>query len=159
MIKNILGCDFIYKDDKMYRLHKYTNEWICCNDNKPNKRGYIRIEINKKLYHLHRLIYKYHNEEWDMIYSHNNQIDHIDIDSTNNKIENLRIATGSQNCRNKNKKENCSSTYIGVSWNKRDSKWRAKITINSKVKHLGNFINEEEAYLAYKKAYDELMNF
>jgi hypothetical protein len=34
MIKNILGADFKYEDDKMYRLHKQSKKWNCCNDNK-----------------------------------------------------------------------------------------------------------------------------
>ena len=158
MIKNILGSEFKYEDDKMYKLHKQTNKWSCCNDNKPNPR-YIRIRINKKLYLLHRLIYKYHNEEWDITdISHNNLIDHININSLDNRIENLRIVTGSQNTRNQNKKENCSSKYIGVSWNKQRNKWKVSIEINGKKKYLGSFDNEEEAYECYKKAYDELMD-
>ena len=50
MIKNILECDFKYEDDKMYR--KFKTKWICCNDNKSEKLGYIRISINNKLKHL-----------------------------------------------------------------------------------------------------------
>ena len=158
MIKNILECDFIYKDDKMYRLHKQTNKWTCCNDLKPNKDGYIRICINKKFYYLHRVIYKYFNEDFDLKFSTNNQIDHIDINPLNNKIENLRVVNNSENCRNKNKKENCSSKYRGVSWYKPNNKWKANIRIDGKLKHLGYFDNEEDAYLAYKKVYDEIMN-
>ena len=158
MIKNILGVDFKYEDDKLYRLHKQSKKWRCCNDNKPEKLGYIRIKINKKLYALHRLIYKYHNEDFDLTYSYNNEIDHININSLDNRIENLRLATCSQNTRNQNKRKNCSSKYKGVSWDKQNNKWGAQIRINGKTKHLGSFTNEDEAYLAYKKKYDELMN-
>jgi len=160
MIKNILGCDFKYEDDKLYRLHKYTNKWSCCNDNKPFSKGYIQIRINKKLYKLHRLIYKYFNEAWDITdTSYNNLIDHININSYDNRIENLRIATHSQNCRNQNKRKNCSSKYKGIYWGKNNNKWQAKIRINGKVKYLGSFDNEEEAAEVYKKKYDEIMNF
>tara|TARA_R110000796_G_scaffold31159_1_gene82892 strand:- start:1266 stop:1739 length:474 start_codon:yes stop_codon:yes gene_type:complete len=155
-MKNILGIAFKYEDDKLYRLNKYTNEWSCCSNLKGNNKGYIRIKINKKMYYLHRLIYKYFNEEWDLTdTSYNNLIDHIDINPSNNKIENLRIVNNSQNTRNQNKKENCSSTYRGVCWHKSNSKWGASICINYKLKHLGYFANEEEAHLAYKKVYDE----
>jgi hypothetical protein len=158
MIKNILDTDFKYEDDKMYR--KFKTKWVCCNDNKPEKLGYIRIRINNKLYSLHRLVYKYFNPDWDITdTSNNNLIDHFDIDPTNNKIENLRLATRSQNNRNIKKKENFSSKYRGVFWNKSNSKWRAEITINGKKKHLGYFINEKDAYECYKKVNDELMNF
>jgi hypothetical protein len=155
MIKNILECDFKYENDKMYRLDKRNNKWSCCNDSKPGRDGYIRIEINKKMYSLHRIIYKYFNEDFDLTYSHNNQIDHIDINKLNNKIENLRIVNQSQNQRNKNKRQNCSSKYKGVSWSKPNSKWKAAITINGKSKYLGYFDNEEDAYFAYKKVNDE----
>ena len=152
MIKNILGADFKYEDDKMYRLNNQTKKWNCCNDNKTNGKEYIQIRINKKLYRLHRLIYKYHNEDWDITNSKNNEIDHIDINPLNNKIENLRVLTRSQNCRNKKKKENCSSKYIGVNWNKKANKWQVLISINNKLKHIGYFDNEEEAGKAYQIA-------
>ena len=156
MIKNILGVDFKYEEDKMYRLDKQTKKWTCCSDNKPNT-GYIPIRINKKQYKLHRLIYKYHNEEWDITYSHDNQIDHININPLDNRIENLRVVNNSQNTRNQKKKQNCSSIYKGVSWDKGCKKWRAMISINGKLKHLGLFDTEEEAHKVYQKKYDEIM--
>ena len=161
MVKNILilGVDFKYEDNNLYRYSTYYKKWCCCNDVKPNNKGYINIGINKKLYKLHRLVYKYHNEEWDITdTSKNNQIDHININPLDNRIENLRVTTHSKNQRNKNKKKNCSSKYIGVSWHKQNSKWEARIQINGKSKYLGSFDNEEQAYLAYKKKYDELMD-
>ena len=157
MIKNILGTDFKYEDHKMYR--KLKTKWNCCNDITPNSRGYIRIGINNKLYQLHRIIYKYHNEDWDLTYSHNNQIDHININPLDNRIENLRVLNHSQNNRNKNKKKNCSSQYKGVSWHKQINKWVAHISIDNKMKYLGHFTNEEEAAEVYKKKYNEIMDF
>jgi hypothetical protein len=159
MIKNILDTDFKYEDDKMYRLNKQTNKWTCCNDLKPYNRGYIHIGINKKLYKLHRLVYKYFNKDWDITdISTTNQIDHININKLDNRIENLRVVNSSENNRNKNKFKNCSSKYKGVSWHKSNNKWRVNIAIDGKVKHLGLFDNEEEAYECYKKKYDEIMN-
>ena len=60
--------------------------------------------------------------------------------------------------RNKNKYINSSSKYRGVCWHKASNKWRAQIQINNKTKYLGLFDNEEDAYLAYKKVYDEIMD-
>ena len=157
MIKNILGTDFKYEDDKMYK--KLKSKWKCCNDNKVNQR-YINIGINNKMYRLHRVIYKYFNEEWDITDSSiNNQIDHININPIDNRIENLRVVNHSQNNRNQKKRKNCSSQYKGVNWNKRDSKWIAQIKIDGKIKYLGQFDNEEEASEAYKKKYNEIMEF
>ena len=158
MIKNILGVDFKYEDHKLYR--KLKSKWNCCNDIKGHSRGYIQIGINNKLYLLHRIIYKYFNEEWDITdISTTNEIDHIDIDSTNNRIENLRVVNHSKNQRNKNKRKNCSSQYKGVNWNKQNNKWKAQININGKVKYLGLFTNEEEAAETYKKINNEIMKF
>ena len=157
MIKNILGCDFKYEDDKMYR--KLKTKWNCCNDIKTTNNGYIRITIDKKMYYLHRLIYKYHNEDWDLTDSSSkNQIDHININKLDNRIENLRIANRTQNNRNQNKKINCSSKYRGVCLHKSTNKWLVAIRINGIRKHLGSFDNEEEAAEVYKKKYDEIMN-
>ena len=157
MIKNILGSDFKYEDDKLYR--KLKTKWCCCNDLKLCGR-YIQISINKKSYYLHRVIYKYFNEDWDITdSSRDNQIDHIDINPTNNKIENLRVVNHSMNMRNKNKFKNSSSKYKGVSWYKITNKWLSQIRINGKIKHLGYFDNEGEAYECYKKKYDELMDY
>lgn len=159
MIKNILGVDFKYEDDKLYRLSKWTGKWSCLNDNKPNFHGYIPIGINKKLYRLHRIIYKYFNPDWDINDNpQKNQIDHININPLDNRIENLRAVNHSQNQRNQKKLPNCSSKYRGVCQDKKKNKWKAQITINSKVKHLGYFDTEEEAAEEYKKKYDELMN-
>lgn len=46
------------------------------------------------------------------------------------------------------KKAKFSSKYKGVSWSKCRNKWRAHIIKNKKIKHLGYFVNEYDAYLA-----------
>ena len=148
MIKNILNAEFKYEDDKMYRLDKRNNKWRCCNDNKSNI-TYIKIGINKKQYGLHRIIYKYFNEDFDLTdTSKNNQIDHININAIDNRIENLRVVNASQNQRNKNKSKNGISKYIGVF--KSNKKWRAQIRIDGKSKYLGTFETEEDASQAYE---------
>ena len=157
MIRNILGADFKYEDDKMYR--KLKTKWNCLSDNKVDKLGYIRLSINNKRYYLHRLIYKYHNEDWDITdISTKNQIDHININPLDNKIENLRIVNQSQNNRNRTKLKNCSSKYIGVSWFARDKKWQVSIKISGKSKNLGTYETEEEAHKVYQIEYDKIMN-
>ena len=159
MIKNILGVDLKYEDNKLYRLDNRNKKWSCCNDNTPNNKGYIVFAINKKRYYLHRIIYKYHIEEWDITdTSRDNQIDHININPLDNRIENLRVVNISQNLRNQKKQDNCSSIYKGVSWFKRSKKWKATISINGKRKHLGYYDTEEEAYEVYKIQYDEIMD-
>lgn len=105
--------------------------------------GYYNITINGKRYGLHRLIFLYHYNYLPK------QIDHIDRNKLNNKIENLREVTSSQNSMNRKPNKNCSSKYKGVCWDKRANKWKAYITIDNKINHLGYFINEIDAAISY----------
>ena len=80
-------------------------------------------------------------------------VDHIDGDKSNNKINNLRLASKSENGRNRvNLPSNNTSGVIGVCWDKKAKKWKAFIMINGKQKHLGYFINIEDAIKARKEA-------
>lgn len=104
---------------------------------------YYRIRINSKNYRTHRLIFLYHKGYLPKI------IDHIDNNSTNNNIENLREVTLSQNGMNRKSYKNTSSIYKGISWNKRDKIWITQIQINGKLKHLGSFKSERAAAFIY----------
>lgn len=78
-------------------------------------------------------------------------LDHKDIDWNNNKITNLRKATGSQN--QYNKVQSNPSGYKGVTWRSRINKpWLAKIRVNRTRINLGSFATAEEAAEVYKKA-------
>ena len=114
-----------------------------------NKNGYICISFRKKIYYAHRLAY-YMYYGIDPL---EKKIDHIRGPCNNNKINNLRLATHSQNSMNRvNLGSNNNSGYTGVDWNKRLKKWRARITINGVQKHLGYFTNKEDAIKARKEA-------
>ena len=111
--------------------------------------GYYYIQLNhnkiKKSYRVHRLIYKFNNPEWNMTYTPDNQIDHIDNNTTNNNIENLRVVTNSEN------QQNILSTK-GYYFHKRINKYHARIKVNNKYHHLGYHDTEEEAREAYLNA-------
>lgn len=80
------------------------------------------------------------------------QVDHRNRKRLDNRRENLRTATNSQNQYNKNKtKSKTSSIYKGVTYIKRTGKWRAQIMVNRKNIALGEYDEEIEA----AKAYDE----
>ena len=81
-------------------------------------------------------------------------INHINFIRTDNRIENLEIVTPRVNGDKKHLKS--TSKYTGVSWNKAGHKWVAHIQINGKSKHLGLFVNEYDAHLAYEIALKEL---
>ena len=79
-------------------------------------------------------------------------VDHKDHDGLNNTRRNLRFATRSQNCCNSRIRRNNTSGYIGVSWNKSDKKWVARIRKQDRAIHLGSFDDPIEAALARDKA-------
>lgn len=78
-------------------------------------------------------------------------VDHINLNKLDNRKINLRFSSASFNVRNRAKKENCSSKYIGVYWRKEKHKWGAYININGVRKSLGAYENEEDAAEAYRK--------
>jgi len=83
-------------------------------------------------------------------------VDHIDRNKKNNYKSNLRFCSSQENSRNKTKKLNTTSQYIGVSWHKRSKNWRANIKTNEGLKHLGCFDDEEEAARAYDEKAKEI---
>jgi len=82
-------------------------------------------------------------------------VDHINNDKLDNRLENLQLISARENVSKDQKKQNRSSKYVGVSWDKRRKKWIACISINRKYKNLGRYINEYDAHLAYQKALKE----
>lgn len=105
-------------------------------------RGYVNVTLNGKTYTAHRLIYL-------LQYGYvPKMIDHIDRDKTNNRIENLRPATVSQNVCNREAPSNSTSGIKGVRFHKRDKKWIAYAKVNGKQKHIGSFASMEAAAFA-----------
>lgn len=80
------------------------------------------------------------------------EIDHIDRDSRNNRIENLRLATRTQNMQNTAAHKNNTSGVKNVSWSKQDGKWRVQIRHNGKYKWIGYFSDLTDAAKAAEKA-------
>ena len=80
------------------------------------------------------------------------ETDHIDGDGLNNQRKNLRICSGPENKRNVGLTTKNTSGLKGVSFYKRNKKWRAKICVNNKHFHLGYFESKIEAYEVYCKA-------
>lgn len=77
-------------------------------------------------------------------------VDHIDGDTLNNRRQNLRLATNSQNMANRKTNSNSIAGLKGVSFF--GSKWRAEIQCNNKRYPLGSFSTPEEAHAAYIEA-------
>ena len=92
----------------------------------------IKIDGKWKQISIHRLITNAND---------NDIIDHRDGDTLNNRRENLRIATVSQNAMNKKKTDKkCTSSYKGV--RRKNDYWESYIYIDGKQNYLGAFTNE-----------------
>ncbi len=138
MVKNTLTQEevriiFDYVDGKLLRDGKASGG--------PTSNGYHRVSVKGKSYRSHRLVYLYHHGYIPEF------VDHINRDRMDNRIENLRECTRSQNNRNATKMKGTDSKYLGVI--KYLDRWRARICIDSKMHHLGYFKAEDEAALAY----------
>ncbi len=108
--------------------------------------GYLRVSISGERYLVHRVIYK-------MITGLEPEIiDHIDGNPRNNRIDNLRSVSVTENAQNAALPVTNQTGCRGVQWSARRKKWRASITANRKFIHLGVFENIDEAMKARKNA-------
>ena len=81
--------------------------------------------------------------------------DHINRNPLDNRKSNLRPASFKENARNSSVAKNNTSGITGVTWNKRDSIWQARIGVDCKSKSLGYFNNKEDAIKARLNAENE----
>ena len=79
-------------------------------------------------------------------------VDHRNCDSLDNRRANLRVVTQAVNMRNRRKRKNTSSRYIGVWFDKKRNKWTVQIRYNAQKLWLGRFDDETAAAKAYDAA-------
>ena len=136
---DLIKLNFIYKEGYLYwAIPKQGRKEKAGNINKD---GYTIIVLNGIWYKAHRLIFLMHNGYLP------NQIDHIDGNPNNNKIENLRAVSHNQNMQNKGIYKNNTSGVKGVSFDKNSNKFRVYINMNKKRKYFGRFDDFELAEL------------
>jgi hypothetical protein len=134
-------------------------------------RGYFKTSITvdrrQLTVRLHQIVnnMRYGIEPiWDNTYvEYGLDIDHIDTNKYNCRLDNLQYLTKPMNT-SKQSKEGKSSRYYGVCWDKRDKKWVAQYKLNGKMKHIGFYQTEEEAGRARDKVVrklglDRMINF
>lgn len=79
-------------------------------------------------------------------------VDHVNGNRLDNRRCNLRVATQAQNMANLGLSDRNTSGFKGVSWNKRDRRWQATISINNKARNLGYYELDVDAAHAYDAA-------
>jgi hypothetical protein len=121
------------------RSHTHADKVVGC----INSTGYLLCTIGGVKYRAHRLAWLYVYGKWP-----DGHIDHINRNRLDNRICNLRDVTAVQNHQNRQKATSTSSGRLGVTYSSRAKAWRAKITVNHKVIHLGDFKDLDAAIRA-----------
>jgi hypothetical protein len=106
--------------------------------------GYIELKIDGKMYGAHRIAWMLHYQTEPPEF-----VDHKDRDGTNNRIDNLRAATKSQNGANRTALAN--NTYGFKGCYRVGDKWRVQCRVDKKLFNLGYFEDIENARKAYNK--------
>jgi hypothetical protein len=115
-----------------------------------NVGGYLKVQIQGRKFRLHRVIWALHTGRWPL-----DVVDHINGDTTDNRICNLRDVPSKTNSRNRltAHKQN-SLGILGVHVN--GSSFCAAICVDGQQIHLGSFKTAEQASAAYRQAKREL---
>lgn len=108
-----------------------------------NTGGYHHVVLDGRCWKVHRLVAEYFLDDFDdSLY-----VDHINGNRTDNRSENLRMCTCSENLRGR-RKTSGTSKYRGVFWDKKKMKWK----VSSPSLFIGLFDDENEAALAWNEA-------
>lgn len=110
-----------------------------------NTLGYLVVNVDRKLYYVHRLIWLWMTGSWPEA-----DIDHIDRKKSNNKWDNLRDVSRSANLHNRD-------IVSGVYWAARDAVWVATISHQGVRKHIGQHADRNVAEAMYAKAKQEYL--
>jgi hypothetical protein len=144
---------FLYKDGSLFWRVRRKGVRFGSMAGRRRSDGYSKIMVDRKDYFAHRLIFLYHHG-----YTPEHEVDHIDRNRSNNKIENLREASRSCNLRNSAQQSSTSSGVKGITWDKYAQKWKAHITINNISRHLGRYSDFTEA-AAHRLAAEQCLDW
>ena len=109
--------------------------------------GYRMVKIAGVGYYTHRLIWKMRTGSDPA-----EEMDHINHDRTDNRIENLREVTHSEQVKNASRRKDNTSGVTGVHWDTRDQKWQVQIRVEGNQRYLGSFTHFFHAVRARKLA-------
>lgn len=111
------------------------------------KSGRRMIQINGDIFVAARLAWLYVHGSWP-----SQQIDHKNLNRSDDRIDNLREASPVENAQNRRKKSNNTSGFKGVHWVAHANKWQSRISVNGNRINLGLYSDIKDAAAAYAKA-------
>lgn len=144
--KEVLHSLFTYKDGELYWKIKPAQRVKIGDTAGCYNQKYKQVYIFNKRYFLHRIIFMLHHGHIS------DQIDHIDGNPSNNKIENLRAVTNSQNQLNKKISSKNKTGYKGVSVHTQTGRYFVRLKINGVEKSFGLYEDLELAGLVAQMA-------
>ena len=130
---------FDYADGKLFKRDGQSVGSV-------NGNGYEVIWVEGKKMQVHRAVFLMHHGYLP------DSVDHIDGNKLNNRVENLRDATLSQNQHNSKLRKDNKSGIKGVHWYKQTQKWKVELKVNGKTKHIGCFKELGDAKNAIEEA-------
>ena len=120
---------------------RFDTRWEGVTPKIPKQNGYIYVSYDGRRLLAHRVIFAMHHGYWPR------QVDHIDGDRTNNRIENLRSATAKINAQNRTLRKDNTSGCTGV-YQLPYGSWRVRLG----SKHIGVYESFDLAELVYHEA-------
>ena len=112
--------------------------------------GYLKTQVDGVRLRVHRVVFAMSNGVWP-----DGEVDHIDGNRLNNRPENLRVVSRSENAMNQRRaRADNQSGLLGVTFNA--GAWAARISAAGKVRYLGRYPSPESAHMAYLAAKREI---
>lgn len=127
-----------------YLIRKSTGK--PCGRRANQSDGYACVRVGGRALLAHRIIFA-------IVYGRMpGEIDHINGNRIDNRIENLRDVSSSENSHNYKRPNTNTSGFTGVCWSTHHQKWKVEIRLNNRRIHIGYFEDFEEAVQARKLA-------
>jgi hypothetical protein len=134
---------FRYENGKLYwKIKPNRNIRLDSEVGTINSNGYVIVTINGKKHQAHRIIWEMHGREPAPM------IDHVNGNTADNRIENLRAADNSKNQMNSKLRADNSSGVKGVSWCSTYKRWVGQVWENGYCHKIGRFENKDECAAA-----------
>ena len=137
---------FAYVDGKLVRKVSIGSAKAGSFADYKESNGYLRVRVDGVRYGVHQIVFCMQNGYIPSM------LDHINGIKTDNRIENLRVATPSQNGYNTKIKSSNTTGVKNVQWVKHMSKWQVRLRINKQIAVIGHFQDLELAELVAMEA-------
>lgn len=133
-------------------LRRWNTRWAGKPAGTPCGKGYIVLSVTVEGRHArimaHRAVWIYHHGA----IGSGLDVDHINRNRSDNRLENLRLATRSENNQNSVASRNCKTGILGVSFHKPTGKYRADIVLHRRQVFLGLYPTQGEAEIVRRYA-------